>query len=52
MMRDAVMAINHLVLAYFTIILVSYSAVTLLSWVQVRRYFRRLIHARLQRWRS
>ena len=49
MMRDAVMAINHLVLAYFTIILVSYSAVTLLSWVQVRRYFRRLIHARLQR---
>ena len=31
------------------LILVSYSLVTLLSWVQVRRYYRRLVHARLQR---
>jgi len=47
--RDVVMAINHVVLAYFILILISYSGVTLLSWIQVRRYFRRLVHARLQR---
>ena len=41
--------INHVVLAYFVILLGSYSPVTLLSWVQVRRYYRRLVHARLQR---
>ena len=29
--------------------LVSYSGVTFLSWIQVRRYYRRLVHARLQR---
>ena len=49
MIHDVVMAINAVVLAYFILILVSYSAVTLLSWIQVRRYFRRLVHARLQR---
>ena len=49
MIRDVVMVINHVVLAYFILILVSYSTVTLLSWIQVRRYFRRLVHARLQR---
>ena len=41
--------INHIVLGYFVLLLGSYSTVTLLSWVQVRRYYRRLVHARLQR---
>ena len=49
MIHDVVMAINTVVLAYFILILVCYSTVTLLSWIQVRRYFRRLVHARLQR---
>jgi cellulose synthase/poly-beta-1,6-N-acetylglucosamine synthase-like glycosyltransferase len=47
--HDVFMVINYVVLAYFVAILISYSAVTLLSWVQVRRYYRRLVHARLQR---
>jgi cellulose synthase/poly-beta-1,6-N-acetylglucosamine synthase-like glycosyltransferase len=48
-LRDFVLGINYVVLGYFVLVLVSYSAVTFLSWVQVRRYFRRLVHARLQR---
>jgi Glycosyl transferase family 2/HEAT repeats len=47
--RDALLGINQIVLVYFIVIVTSYSAVTLLSWVQVRRYFRRLVHARLKR---
>ena len=49
MIHDVVMAINSIVLIYFIVLLGSYSIVTLLSWIQVRRYFRRLVHARLQR---
>ena len=49
MLRELLLAITQVVLAYFVIIVVSYSLITLLSWVQVRRYFRRLVHARLQR---
>jgi len=49
MTRDLVLLINHAVLAYFVLILVSYTGVTFLSWLQVRRYYRRLVHARLQR---
>ena len=49
MIQDLFTAINYVVLTYFVILLGSYSAVTLLSWVQVRRYYRRLVHARLQR---
>ena len=48
-MHDVFSVINHIVLAYFVLLLGSYSAVTLLSWLQVRRYYRRLVHARLQR---
>jgi len=49
MVRDILLGINSVVLIYFIVIVTSYSAVTLLSWVQVRRYFRRLVHARLKR---
>ncbi len=49
MFRSVLLTLNDVVLAYFVIIVVSYSTVTLLSWVQVRRYFRRLVHARLER---
>ena len=49
MTRDLVTLVNNAVLAYFVLILVSYTGVTFLSWLQVRRYYRRLVHARLQR---
>jgi cellulose synthase/poly-beta-1,6-N-acetylglucosamine synthase-like glycosyltransferase len=47
--HDVIVFVDHVVLVYFVVVLISYSAVTMLSWVQVRRYFRRLVHARLQR---
>ncbi len=49
MTHNLFQVVNYLVLTYFLVVLTSYSAVTLLSWVQVRRYYRRLVHARLQR---
>ena len=48
-MHDLFCVINHIVLAYFVLLLVVLLGVTFLSWVQVRRYYRRLVHARLQR---
>ncbi|MEA2136847.1 MAG: hypothetical protein QOC68_4757, partial [Solirubrobacteraceae bacterium] len=49
MTHQIVLWVNRIVLGYFVLILVSYTGVTFLSWIQVRRYYRRLIHARLQR---
>jgi hypothetical protein len=49
MTEELVLWVNRIVLGYFVLILVSYTAVTFLSWIQVRRYYRRLVHARLQR---
>ena len=48
-MKDVVLVINQVVLAYFVLILVSHTGITFLSWLQVRRYYRLLVHARLQR---
>jgi cellulose synthase/poly-beta-1,6-N-acetylglucosamine synthase-like glycosyltransferase len=47
--HDLFSAVNTVVLVYFVVVILSYSAITFLSWIQVRRYFRRLVHARLQR---
>ena len=49
MTQELVLWVNRIVLGYFVLILVSYTGVTFLSWIQVRRYYRRLVHARLQR---
>jgi cellulose synthase/poly-beta-1,6-N-acetylglucosamine synthase-like glycosyltransferase len=49
MTHELVLWVNRIVLGYFALILVSYTGVTFLSWIQVRRYYRRLVHARLQR---
>src|SRR5215210_872311 len=49
MTQELVLWVNRIVLGYFALILVSYTGVTILSSIQVRRYYRRLVHARLQR---
>ena len=49
MKEELVLWVNRAVLGYFALILVAYTAVTFLSWIQVRRYYRRRVHARLQR---
>jgi cellulose synthase/poly-beta-1,6-N-acetylglucosamine synthase-like glycosyltransferase len=47
--RTALEFVNTLAFAYFLAIVAAYGAVTLLSWFEVRRYGRRLVHARLRR---
>ena len=49
LLQDVFFVVNHVVLGYFGLVVVSYTAVTLLSYVQARRHLRRLVHARLQR---
>lgn len=47
--EDVLLAYNKVVLAYFVAIVFGYLAVTVLSFIEVRRYFRRLVHSRLRR---
>jgi len=49
LLRDAFGVVNDAVLGYFVLVVVAYSAVTVLSFVQARRHLRRVVHARLQR---
>jgi cellulose synthase/poly-beta-1,6-N-acetylglucosamine synthase-like glycosyltransferase len=48
-LEDAGVAFAYVALGYFVLILLSYTAVTALSFVYARRALRRTVHARMQR---
>jgi cellulose synthase/poly-beta-1,6-N-acetylglucosamine synthase-like glycosyltransferase len=47
--KDALLAFNAIAFTFFLLIVAAYGSVTFLSWVEARRYSRRVVHARLRR---